>query len=206
MNQPSARMTALNHYCDVMREIKLRIMSIEPALNGETCLHDRFAQEFAYLQLRLVYELIALSCLVAHGDIVTTKEIKKQYAAGAILAGLEKLQRNFFPWPTEMSKDFTGKFHLTDRKEADFLTKEELLTEYGKAGNFLHRGTYENIFEVRRKRPVDFDKIANQAQRIFNLLGSHNIVMVREKHYAIHCALNSAPDGGVRGMILAAED
>lgn len=203
MKQTDQRKVALNHYSGVMREIKQRVQTIEWALNNKIRSNDYFTQEFCYLQLRFVYELIALACLVAHGDIVDSQRVKTESAAGAILGALERLQPNFFPLPTVVSNNAGGGLLIRDRPNDDFLTKSELLELYGRTGNFLHRGTYRNIFEVRRLHPIDFEEIQNQAQRIFNLLGSHSITLVREKHYAILCSLAHGPNRKVRTVLMS---
>jgi hypothetical protein len=55
---------ALNDYTGLMREIRTRLLIIESALNRKTGLPPVFVQEFCYLQLRMVCELIALGCLI----------------------------------------------------------------------------------------------------------------------------------------------
>jgi hypothetical protein len=72
-----------------MREVKERVGAIEHALNGRTGLHEIQVQEFCYLQLRLLCELIALGCLVAHGHIKETRKIKDQWSANIIISMLE---------------------------------------------------------------------------------------------------------------------
>jgi hypothetical protein len=56
-------------YANLMDEVKARIDCINVAVQGRTGFPTPIAREFCYLQLRFLCELIALSCLVAHGDI-----------------------------------------------------------------------------------------------------------------------------------------
>jgi len=65
-------------YADLMEEVKVRLSAIEAALRGELNLTPRFLEDFCYLQLRMIGELIALSCLLAHGDIPAAQQSKLQ--------------------------------------------------------------------------------------------------------------------------------
>jgi hypothetical protein len=69
---------AIRTYCDLMEEIKHRYDALGAAAAGKFAplMPDPCALEFCYLQLRLICELIALACLVAHRDIVLPKSKK----------------------------------------------------------------------------------------------------------------------------------
>jgi hypothetical protein len=56
-------------------------------------------REYGFLQLRMLCELIALGCLVAHGDIEETKApvLQNEYKAGVIVKRLERLIRISIP-------------------------------------------------------------------------------------------------------------
>jgi hypothetical protein len=47
----------------------------------------------------MLCELIALSCLVAHGDIQLPRQLRKAYAADDMLKQLEALHPNYYPRP-----------------------------------------------------------------------------------------------------------
>jgi|SRR5882724_2304781 len=55
--------------------------------------------EFCYLQLRMLCELIAVGCLVVHGDVEGTKGLCKVWAADKVMKRLEKLHPDFYPHP-----------------------------------------------------------------------------------------------------------
>ena len=82
-------------YAGMMEEIKLRISSIEYATSGLLHFHPVIIREFAYLQLRMICELIALGCLVAHGDVPATKSkmLSKVWQADEILKRLASHDR-----------------------------------------------------------------------------------------------------------------
>eukprot|EP01035_Chromulina_nebulosa_P014466 gene14466-19143_t len=86
-------------YADLMTEVKIRTSWIEYASQGRTGMDGQMVREFGFLQLRMICELIALACLVAHGDIAATKTTKLQsaFAANDIIKSLEKLNPSAFP-------------------------------------------------------------------------------------------------------------
>lgn len=69
-----------------MEEAKARIDAITRTTEGKTGLDDIFADEFCTLQLRMLCEVIALACLVAHGDIpdTHTRRFRDAYSPGCI--------------------------------------------------------------------------------------------------------------------------
>ena len=84
-----------------MEEIKGRTEAIRLALSGQLPVHPRVAVELSFLQLRMVCELIALACLMAHGDLGLTlpEKMKGEDHAGVILKVLEQLHPKFYPRP-----------------------------------------------------------------------------------------------------------
>ncbi len=88
---------ALNLYAELMDEAKNRLSWIEHAVNGHTGFPAVLVREFCYLQLRMLCELIALGCLVAHGDIEQSTKLQKEWAANKILAQLAALHPSFYP-------------------------------------------------------------------------------------------------------------
>ena len=70
-----------------MEEIKLRFEVIVDIESGHVKLPERALYEFCYLQVRMICELISLSCLVAHGDITKSNKLTKTYQADRIVSG-----------------------------------------------------------------------------------------------------------------------
>lgn len=95
---------AADAYRRVMEEAKLRALSMNTVLSGAIALPVPLLNEFCYPQLRILCELIALGCLVAHGDIHETKsrDFQKSYHAGDIVKRLAKLHPNFYPSPRKL--------------------------------------------------------------------------------------------------------
>ena len=73
----------LKTYADLMSEAKARLSWIAHMVNGQSGLDPVIARESCDLQIRLICELIALCCLVVHGDIEEAKGAKfqKQWSA-----------------------------------------------------------------------------------------------------------------------------
>ncbi|MGE3580605.1 MAG: hypothetical protein AB7J28_04280, partial [Hyphomonadaceae bacterium] len=65
-----ATVARLNVYASLMEEIKYRHRALNlAAANKIEGLGPLLCEEFCYLQLRMICELLALGCLVAHDDI-----------------------------------------------------------------------------------------------------------------------------------------
>jgi hypothetical protein len=173
-----ADLDAARVYTSIMEEAKFRALSINTLTGSGFALPVALLREFCFLQLRMLCELIALGCLVAHGDIKETKSatLQKARSAGDIVKRLEKLHPNFYPSPRKLVSS-PGHVHLDDY-DREFLTKGELLTLYGKCGDVLHRGSLRQLLEPRNQPPGDFRDIQDWGQKILNLLSVHLISRV----------------------------
>ena len=190
-----ADLQAANLYASIMEEAKLRALSIYRLTGSGFALPAPLLRESCFLQLRMLCELIALGCLVAHGDIKETKSATFQTAwkAGEIVKRLEKLHPNFYPSPRKL--EFSpGHVHLADYDQ-EFLTKGELITLYGKCGDALHRGSLQQLLDPKNQRPADFRDVQEWAQKILNLLSVHLISRIGGNfHFVV--ALEAAQVGG----------
>jgi hypothetical protein len=83
-------------YTSIMEEAKFRALSINTLTGTNVALPVVLLRESCFLQLRMLCELIALGCMVAHG-IKETKALQKCYNAGDIVKSLEKLHPTQFP-------------------------------------------------------------------------------------------------------------
>jgi hypothetical protein len=136
-------------YHSIMVEVMIRVYSLNSATMTPTPIPQPLIREYCFLQLRMLCELIALGCLVAHGDITKTKYFQKAYKADDILQRLEKLHPDFFPYPfkstiTPPSPGFPGELKMED-VETDYLKKDELIQLYVKCGSILHKGQLAQI-------------------------------------------------------------
>ena len=159
-------------YTSIMEEAKFRALSINTLTGSQIALPPPLIREFCFLQLRMLCELIALGCLVAHGDIEETKTLQKSYRAADIVKRLEKLHHNFYPVPRKPIFS-PGHLHMADY-DGNFLTKDELLRLYGICGALLHKGNLRNLLNPQ-KPPSDYQDIQHWGQNILNLLSFHTI-------------------------------
>src|ERR1700733_2857447 len=77
-------------YANFMSEITERLNVLNSAINNTVPLPVMITYELCYLQLRMICECIALSCLIAHGDIsdVTIDDFLNNYEADDIIRKL----------------------------------------------------------------------------------------------------------------------
>lgn len=182
---PTARdERAKDLYQSIMTEVMIRAYSINVAATTPTVIPQALIREYCFLQLRMLCELIALGCLVAHGDIANTKYFQKEaHKADDIIKRLEKLHANFYPRPIKPtfvppSPGFSGAIGIADA-DTDWLRKEELIKLYAKCGSMLHKGKLRNLLAVKmtpEERP--YQEAIAWAQKILNLLSAHTISRV----------------------------
>jgi hypothetical protein len=179
-NLTSSQRHSMEAYAALMREVKIRTSWIDFAIMGRTGMDGQMVREFGFLQLRMICELVALACLVAHGDIPATKGSKFQsegFADGLIKA-LEGLNPDAFPYPVMMTAPAPRHHHFIDRPDADWMTKAELLRLYGRdCGGALHKGNMKNLMKPKPPVVKNFPELSAPAQRLMNLLGIHKIAL-----------------------------
>ncbi|HEY3636690.1 MAG TPA: hypothetical protein VGK90_00965 [Rhizomicrobium sp.] len=182
-------------YTEIMEEIKLRHLSMSPAMNGELPIHPRTAFEHCYLQLRMICELIGLACLVVHGNIsVGKKSLLKEYKPGAIVSELEKLHTDFYPHPGEQRLNAAGVPIELNEIATGFLTKSDLVRLWNYCGNVLHRGSLKNL-QLLLKQGGDFQEIQNWSQKIVTLLNHHQIA-IADSTSQIWVQMSNVESGG----------
>jgi len=200
----------LSLYIAVAEEFKVRVSAINFALGGAMAqlpAADSIAAEFCYLQLRMMCELIALGCLIAHGDIqgASTSKILKEYSAERILKMLSELEPQFFPYPTSRRRDPNkhNGWLICGPRNADYTTKEELIALYRRTGEYLHRGSLKNFAPLGRVSENELQEITKAGQRLIHLMNEHSIILVGGRRVLI-CALSQAELGGAAKVDLIA--
>jgi hypothetical protein len=186
---------AINLYASLMEEAKARMAAIDATLGGKTQLEEIFGDEFCTLQLRMLCELIALGCLVAHGDIQATQtgRLQKEYSAEKICERLEKLHADFYPHPVRQVAPNPPHHLGLEDIVTGYLTKTELVRLVGRCGNVLHRGSAKTLLSPRVLGPAE---IAAWTLKIRTLLDIHWFALVSgEPHYL--CSMTGGEDGGV---------
>ena len=189
-------------YRSILEEITVRIHSIDQALRTNLAMRALVLREFGFLQLRMCCELIALGCLICHGDIPATKAkaLQKAYDPKSILSGLEGLTPHFYPVPfkPEFLPGSPGELKMHDYDQP-YLTKSELIALWAKCGNALHKGNIRNFLRYDDKTKLRSDDILAHAQKVANLIVNHRI---SRKDNTVHliCGVNRL-DASVSGEI-----
>jgi hypothetical protein len=166
-------------YQALMEEIKIRISAIDSGTSGKLHLPAQITREFCFLQLRLICELIALGCLVAHGDLEKATRLRNDWAADKIMGELEKLHADFFPISVVQEPGYTGKSpHNFKGVSQPPLTKNDLVSLYRECGDYLHKGSLKNLLKGNSPKQVNFPEITKRAQRFVDLLNIHVIGML----------------------------
>ncbi len=172
------RETILDRYRALMEEIKWRSQIIGSA---HTLPLPRLGAvaELSYLQLRMVCEVIALGCLLVHGDVPGSRTVRLRTTSKAdfIIKALEKLHSEFYPVPCEIRYDLNNQPWAIINDPIDnkpILDKPSLLSLYYECGSFLHRGDLDFVLPATI-RTVKLNTIQNWLAKITNLLQNHEI-------------------------------
>lgn len=167
-------------YADMMEEVKVRLHCIDLAIQGKTGYPSPIVRELCYLQLRILCELIALACLVAHGDIASVQAHKlgRVWSADEILGRLTRLRPHFYPAPIKQNSKGPGIWHMEGINPSP-LPKEELLALYGLTHKYLHRGNLKKLMSMDDPidMEIDIPEIVKWGQKINDLLRLHVIAI-----------------------------
>ncbi|KRA74674.1 hypothetical protein ASD89_10240 [Caulobacter sp. Root656] len=175
MIQPTKSQTeAIKLYTGIMEEVKIRVQWVADAVSDKYGMDGQLVRELSYLQFRLICELIALGCLVAHGDVTASTKLVNEFAADKICTELEKLHPNFYPKPHNQVLQGAGRFHLDDVTEP-FLTRADLKTLYVKTGSILHKGKLKGLLKAQSPVLKDFNEIKEWRNKIVRLLSIHRL-------------------------------
>ena len=169
-------------YKKAMEEIKLRADVIKACLDGRAKLSGPPRIESAALQLRMIFELIALASLAANKELFAkqSQRFEKHWHPSAIIKNLEKINPNFYPEPISVSEPDSLGIRTHDRSLSGYLTKEELVEAHGKLGNILHS---RNPFAKK----IDYEQYAKQiillTNKVVALLATHQIRLLGDEHF-----------------------
>jgi hypothetical protein len=171
-----SQVSMMNNYALLMEEAKQRIDWLNILLSGNTGLPNTAIQEFGFLQLRILCELIALGCLTAHGDLAETKakSFRDEWNATNILNRLQRLHAEFYPHPVSVRELGPGRKHL-DEITSGHLSKSELISLYGRSSDLIHRGSVSKLLTPTPPWPPDNSELLQWGQKIVTLLSHHHI-------------------------------
>ncbi len=183
-------------YCNIMSEIKGRHELLAEIARGKYGLPSVAANEFIYLELRMICELIALGCLAAHGDIPATHsgQLRKLWKPSDILERLGDLHPNFYPVPAEEEVENGYLVGAFENPAIKHLTKRELLRLYSVCGRVLHRGSMKNLSQQTVSQ-ADFNKTKDWASKLKGLLNRH-LIHLRDPQKKLYVVMRSKENDG----------
>jgi hypothetical protein len=196
-------------YVKLMEEVKYRAWGINMALDRPHEVPPPLVREFCYLQLRMMCELVALGCLVAHGDIANNKYFQKAYKADEILNQLDGLHPEFYPAPAVPTIIQMNELNPISGKPRQniqlapltvpFLKKNELIALYRRCGDILHKGNLRKLLSQQDEpnAPTDlYSDIKIDGQKMLALLSNHTIMRIGRKFYfLVHLSVTAL--GGI---------
>lgn len=169
-------------YCALMEEVKVRLLIINRAYENSDNLPPAMAREICYLQFRFICEIIALACLIAHGDIPEVQALKGTYEPGKIIKRLEQIKHYFYPQPMQLVKDEEKKETiLQGLPDKNHLTQQELPKLWGIAGDVLHRSPMVKMLSQPNHTPDDFSDIYEWIGKLVGLFDTHWITLEENK-------------------------
>lgn len=191
-NQLPVSEQSMADYRALMDEIKYRLDFVHEMATGQLRVRTKLAEESCYLQLRLVCELIAIGCLLIHGDIPKlNRGLFKTYKVDWVFKVLGAHHPKFFP--QALGQDSAGPDGIIQMnpKKSGALTKDELLRLWHReSGGRLHRraGAWDYA-------KTDMSAVAAWHGKIVQLLNTHLIVSPDES-WGLRVAMQTA-DGSV---------
>lgn len=182
-------------YAALIQEVSDRLEAMNHVLLDKSGLGQELVKELCYLQLRMCCEVIALACLVAHGDIPATQTsaLNREWAADQIIKRLTELRPDFYPRAVRKQQQGPGHWHMADF-EGDYLTKDDLISLIRKCGVHLHRGSLKSLSKTRPSHQDTVADIVKWGNKISFLLHEH--VIVFEWGEVFYCMLKSADHAG----------
>lgn len=180
-------------YAALMEEIKQRSAAITTAVRaahaGSANQNSYMHAEFAYLQLRYICELVALSSLAAHHSMGLGSKLNKAWNAGEAFSLLEQINPHCFPRSVRNIPDSRGinNFHVVETPT--IFTRSDLAKIYGGCGTALHRGTIKEIATGNRK-PYNLDDLNIWHKKIMLLLEQH-MILIRDPDRTLLVNFNS---------------
>ncbi|WP_024276266.1 hypothetical protein [Hyphomicrobium sp. 802] len=195
----------LHQYLILMVELDTRINLVNAATSGKLNLSPPYARELCYFQFRRMCEIIALGCLILHGDIPATQSnnIRKEWNADKIMGLLSGLHENFFPQSVvRTGGDKTMTIEANAVQGA--LTRQEFKQLYSECGVVLHRGSIRSLQMETPPSQADYAKVFIWAEKIVKLMQEH--IVTRSLVTGLYLVSMKTVAGGPQGSLLTFED
>ena len=170
------QLAAIELYRELMTENKFRIHVVDTATSNQFPVAPHFVKEICYLQFRMMCELIALGCLVSHGDLGAIKKGKlgNLWKVKDIIEEMGRLHKDFYPIAVKKERNASG-FGI-EPKTAQPLPKDDLLKLYAKCGDILHKGAAKKIISKKQPIQIHYPDMTAIAQRFRDHISDHMII------------------------------
>lgn len=179
-------------YLSLMEEACMRIDSLNAAYLNMPQLPPLIVKETCFLQLRFLCEIVALACLVAHGDIQSSR-LRKTYEPSKIINEMQRLKPHFYPQPMDIEVS-QGLTRLVARNERVHLTKKDLAALWGRSGDVLHRAPLAKFIRSQDEDHTDLSEVLTWGEKLGGLLNCHWITLADNKRGMV-VVLKSAETG-----------
>tara|TARA_R110000764_G_C11003280_1_gene382425 strand:+ start:134 stop:868 length:735 start_codon:yes stop_codon:yes gene_type:complete len=190
----------LENYISCLTDIKKRTEVIRRILNNIVLEDDVVTVEILALQFRKVFELIALTGIVANREKYAeiNKDFHKNYHARNIIKSLKEINPDFFPVPVRGEK--TGTYnngqhsnYVMEKLGKGALTENQLTNYWDRCGSLLHAtNPYGEPKKIKQTLKVMPDWLGG----IVKLLNSHNSMGINGE-YMIAATMQSEKTGAV---------
>ncbi|MDF1762760.1 MAG: hypothetical protein P1U57_05060 [Oleibacter sp.] len=174
--QNQSSLKGIKKYCDLLEELKLRVKTVQDIVNKNVPISSfgekSFADEFIFLQIRKILELIAFGSMAS--NIVEYEKLysdyKNNWRAKKIIERLERVNKDFYPVPLQQ----TSAGAPLENVRSGFLTKDDFVFLYDVCSKVIHsKNPYSEIHKIDIKMSVD-----DWMHRIASLLWFHQIKLV----------------------------
>jgi hypothetical protein len=149
----------------------------------------------------MICELVALGCLVAHGDLKQSSGLRGEWSAGEIMKQLEDLHPQFYPYAIIQTKTSTG-FHI-HKRDPQPLPKVDFLRLYGRLGDALHRGSLKKLMKPNIPHQTQFPQVITKLQKLVDMFSNHAVVMYSGRQMFLAVLKNA--DDKLRPQVAIAE-
>jgi hypothetical protein len=172
-------------YASLMEEAKCRIFCCRKMADNRNMFPLQVVHEFCFLQLRLLCEVIALSCLVAHGDIpiISNGSLKREYSADKIIKAMTKLREDFYPFPIVVNQGIDKNNELHFEIIENVFSKDDLSKLYAQSHQYLHRGSLQKLTKIQSKdiKGINLRDIVIWTNKIDKHLSTHFIPIGKKR-------------------------
>lgn len=181
----------------LMKDVRTRNDAINAVISDPGQLPVRLVQEFCFLQLRMMAELVALGCVVLHDRLppAEVKKLRRSYHPDKILAIIETYEPRFFPQAIVSIVEVGPGHKEIQPADPPVMEARDLRRMWGRTGDVLHWGTVDKMRE-QTAADAKHTEVRLMQRKFLDLLETHVILTAGETRPFI-CEINNARTGKV---------